>query len=147
MQNPYHRVSRQIQLSAKKLATTVTGLAEVQGRLRRQRRHDWNPFCLHHASSDYNQCVVALVLMISLRLTTVYSTQVIVARIVVAHVASEDGDESGGGGISSDGVVFGLWYMREEPRYSFSPSCHMVLWCRARQQGDTNHRSDDEDKI
>ena len=44
-------------------------------------------------------------------------------------------------------VVFGLWDMREEPRYSFSPSCHMVLWCRARQQGDTNHRSDDEDKI
>ena len=32
MQNPYHRVSRQIQLSAKKLAknaTTLTGLAEV----------------------------------------------------------------------------------------------------------------------
>ena len=64
MQNPYHGVSRQIQLSAKKLATTVTGLAEVQGRLRCQRRHDWNPFCLHHPSSDYKQYVVVLVLMI-----------------------------------------------------------------------------------
>ena len=50
--------------------------------------------------------------MILLRLTTVYSTQVIVAKIVVAHVASEDGDESGDGGISCDGVVFGLWDMR-----------------------------------
>ena len=42
-------------------------------------------------------------------------------------------------------VVFGLWDMREEPRYSFSPSCHMVLWYRARQQGDANDESDDDD--
>ena len=83
--------------------------------------------------------------MILLRLTTVYSTQVIVAKIVVAHVASEDGDESGDGGISCDGVVFGLCYMREEPRYSFSPSCHIVLWYRACQQGDANDESDDDD--
>lgn len=42
-------------------------------------------------------------------------------------------------------VVFGLWYMREEPRYSFSPSCHIVLSYRARQQGDANDESDDDD--
>ena len=60
------------------------------------------------------------------------------------HVANEDGDESGDGG-SSDGVVFGLWDMREEPRYSFSPSCHMVLWYRARQQGDINDESNGDD--
>ena len=44
-------------------------------------------------------------------------------------------------------VVFGLWYMREEPRYSFSPSCHMVLSYRARQQGDANDANDDDDMI
>ena len=44
-------------------------------------------------------------------------------------------------------VVFGLWDMREEPRYSFSPSCHIVLWYRARQQGDANDESDDDDMI
>ena len=44
-------------------------------------------------------------------------------------------------------VVFGLWDMREEPRYSFSPSCHIVLWYQARQQGDANDESDDDDMI
>ena len=147
MQNHSHRVGRStitIKNCKQIHNSTLTGLAEVQGRLRRQGRYDWHPFCLHHASTDYKQYTVALVLRILLRVTTVYSTQVIVAKIVVAHVASEDGDESGDGGISCDGVVFGLCYMREEPRYSFSPSCHMVLWYRARQQGDTNDMSDDD---
>ena len=42
-------------------------------------------------------------------------------------------------------VVFGLWDMRDELRYSFSPSCHMVLWYRARQQGDINDESNGDD--